>query len=309
MIESRYKIEYVLPDDGNKKSNTFRNLAYLLLIPIVLSVVAAITYNFSLKNLSEDAISLYQKIKVQALDLDTSYTDTISQAEVTTTKAISQKSDEDNSNLSNQVTFQNDLPEDVVITSEKAQDLIKQNKAYSEASDSQSAENAELAESLNDISEKLVIERSKNETLNQQLAKQEEATKKLSIQLKDALEKSKEAETVVASTLNKEIIKPKENTEITTGVEIGENKTTSSTEINAADIVSKDLVGNSPIDKSDEPIKDEPTANNTDDKAKQASKEIASSPKTTPVDAIIQAMKGIQTSPAVNLENKLQVNN
>ena len=69
MIESRYKIEYVLPDEEVTKTSPFRVLWYLLLIPLIGIVVAAITYDFSLKEISRDSLVFYEKVKVQIFNL------------------------------------------------------------------------------------------------------------------------------------------------------------------------------------------------------------------------------------------------
>ena len=69
MIESRYKIEYVLPDDEIKKSSPFKVFGYLLLIPLVAVIVTAIAYDFSVKEMSRDSMVLLEKAKVHLLNL------------------------------------------------------------------------------------------------------------------------------------------------------------------------------------------------------------------------------------------------
>ena len=69
MIESRYKIEYILPDDEIKKSSPFKVLWYLLLIPLVLLAVTAITYDFSIPKIKNDTAVLFEKAKVELLNL------------------------------------------------------------------------------------------------------------------------------------------------------------------------------------------------------------------------------------------------
>ncbi len=69
MIESRYKIEYVLPDKDAQKASPLRALWYLLLIPLVIFIVTAITYDFSFNNMSRDSSVLVEKAKVHIFNL------------------------------------------------------------------------------------------------------------------------------------------------------------------------------------------------------------------------------------------------
>ena len=90
MIESRYKIEYVLPDENTKKSSPFRVLWYLLLIPIILLAVVAITYDFSLQNIQKDSLVLLDKAKVHIFNLDdTQLKKPLKTEKIVGTKAVS----------------------------------------------------------------------------------------------------------------------------------------------------------------------------------------------------------------------------
>ena len=64
MIKSRYKIEYVLPNEDVKKSSPLKILWYLVLIPLVILLVTAITYDFSIKRISQDSLVLIEKAKI-----------------------------------------------------------------------------------------------------------------------------------------------------------------------------------------------------------------------------------------------------
>lgn len=70
MTESRYKIEYVLTNEGVKKSPLFKALWCLALIPLVLSLVIVINYEFSFKDMYSDSSVFLEKSKIYIFNLE-----------------------------------------------------------------------------------------------------------------------------------------------------------------------------------------------------------------------------------------------
>ena len=63
MIESRYKIEYVLPETEQQTSKKFYFLSSLFLIPLVLVIAGAVAYGLGYKELPNDALELLTTLK------------------------------------------------------------------------------------------------------------------------------------------------------------------------------------------------------------------------------------------------------
>ena len=204
MIESRYKIEYVLPDEDVKKTSPFRVLWYLLLIPLVLLIVTGITYDFSFKHISRDTLALVEKAKVHIFNL----------GEIQETKKKDENKIQKVSKEVAKTTVKaaTEIPLDVVETpvipsatiipsvpeiteSKTNQDKIKISELTSKQElqlktiQSQVAKNSELAKNLNQLSEKLVLEQLKTQELNSKLAEHAKDRKELEEQLNKILEK------------------------------------------------------------------------------------------------------------------------
>lgn len=177
MIESRYKIEYVLPDEDVKKSSPFRVLWYLLLIPLVLLAVTAITYDFSLKKISEDSTVLLEKAKVAIFNLEDrkQFNTPVKTSNTLVEKVLIAKPKKVSKPEQNEVLIKseaNDKPENIVdkkLISELTAKQEEQLKAIQE----QIEENKKLSKSLSSLSSKLVLEKTRNDSLNSKLSEQE----------------------------------------------------------------------------------------------------------------------------------------
>ena len=66
MIESRYKIEYVLPEKKQKKSNSYRFVAYFSLLLLVGALVSV----FTITSLSNESLALFGNIKNKMFELN-----------------------------------------------------------------------------------------------------------------------------------------------------------------------------------------------------------------------------------------------
>ncbi|MGK0271039.1 MAG: hypothetical protein ACI88H_001692 [Cocleimonas sp.] len=195
MIESRYKIEYVLPDDDEQKSSPFKVIWYLLLIPLVLVVVAAITYDFSFKDLSRDSLVLVEKAKVHLLNLGDPQKPKITEnkTNVLARTPVTQKivpdvieKTDNTKTLTNSITAKPKIDKYKFTISELSAKQELQLKNIQK----QIKENSALTSNLNKLSEQLVLEQVKNEALNSQLADQEKDRLELEEQLNKMLESS-----------------------------------------------------------------------------------------------------------------------
>lgn len=167
MIESRYKIEYVLPDEELKTPSPFRVLWYLLLIPLILLAVTAITYDFSFQKIHKDSLTLFEKAKTHVFNLETKTTivkettnpilktPTVAKQRLPLLSSTSIAKDEINTNkvISNELSAQQEL----------------QLKTIQE----QIERNSKLSTDLNELSSQLVKEKNINKLLNNQLSQQE----------------------------------------------------------------------------------------------------------------------------------------
>ena len=210
MIESRYKIEYVLPDEDMKKSSPFKVLWYLLLIPLVLLAVIAITYDFSIKNIARDSSVLVEKAKIHIFNLG------------------------DNTEIKKQPIQTNPIVEKIlipklkpvatseqkIVTKKPLIDNKKDDKIINELTAKQEeqlkkiqeqiSENKKLTQSLNSLSSELVIEKTRNDSLNSRLSEQEKDRLELEEQLNKVLAESENTEVLLKDIAKKEKEKEKE---------------------------------------------------------------------------------------------------
>jgi len=63
MIESRYKIEYVLPATEEPTSNKVKLISFILLTPVALLIAAAIAYGLGYKSLPKEALEIFTTLK------------------------------------------------------------------------------------------------------------------------------------------------------------------------------------------------------------------------------------------------------
>ena len=204
MIESRYKIEYVLPDEDMKKSSPFKVLWYLLLIPLVLLAVIAITYDFSIKNIARDSSVLVEKAKIHIFNLG------------------------DNTEIKKQPIQTNPIVEKIlipklkpvatseqkIVTKKPLIDNKKDDKVISELTAKQEeqlkkiqeqiSENKKLTQSLNSLSSELVIEKTRNDSLNSRLSEQEKDRLELEEQLNKVLAESENNDVLLKDFTEKE---------------------------------------------------------------------------------------------------------
>jgi len=176
MIESRYKIEYILPDEDVKKRSSFQVIWFLFLIPVVLILVTAITYDFSIKDISRDSSILVKKIKTEIFNLG-------SQPQLNNKSAQSKTI----ANISNSPTRSQ-----ISINQDKIQitELTKKQELQLQEIQKQMAANKKQTQNLNRLSEKLALEQTKNQRLNSQLASQEKDRLELEEQLNRITEES-----------------------------------------------------------------------------------------------------------------------
>ena len=191
MIESRYKIEYVFPDEEVKKTSPFRVLWYLLLIPLIGIIVAAITYNFSIKDISRDSLVFYEKVKVQIFNLGDL------QKPKTLDKEVNQLVNTPIKKTTSKAIEKQNIPIklEVPIASMdrykiKISELTSKQASQLESIQKQIKENSTLSLRLNKLSEQFVLEQVKNLRLNSQLAEQEKDRSELEEQLNKLLEKT-----------------------------------------------------------------------------------------------------------------------
>lgn len=204
MIESRYKIEYVLPDEDVKKTSSFRVLWYLLLIPLVLLAVTAITYDFSFKNISKDSLLLVEKTKIHIFNLEDKpqnehlnktvnvVVKTLTPANPLATIETSQKLVEKPVAFVSPTTPTPEINKDKTIITE----LTSKQKSQLKTIQTQIAENSELTANLEKLSEQFVLEQVKNQALNSKLAAQEKDRIDLEEQLNKILEDSADKEVI-----------------------------------------------------------------------------------------------------------------
>jgi len=199
MIESRYKIEYVLPDEDAKKTSSFRVLWYLLLIPLILLAVTAITYDFSLKNISKDSLLLVEKAKIHIFNLeDRQQTERFKKPVNVVVKTPAKP-------LTTIKTAKK-LIETPVINKDKIviTELTSKQKLQLKTIQTQIAENSELTANLEKLSEQFMLEQVKNQALNSRLAEQEKDRIELEEQLNKILEDSADKEIVKEAVTFKE---------------------------------------------------------------------------------------------------------
>ena len=178
MIESRYKIEYVLPDKDAQKASPLRALWYLLLIPLVIFIVTAITYDFSFNNMSRDSSVLVEKAKVHIFNLgDTQQSE--KQTSIVVKKSVLPASKSPSivvkENIKTPIVLSTPTIPKPLINQEKViiSELTSKQESQLKTIQKQIAENTELTQNLNKLSEQLVLEQVKNQQLNSQLTEQE----------------------------------------------------------------------------------------------------------------------------------------
>ena len=234
MIESRYKIEYILPDEEVKKTSSFRVLWYLFLISLILLLVTVITYDFSLKNISRDSLALVEKAKADLLNLS-------DEQEIYRSGNTGEQKSRNKPNV--EQTFNNILVSNVVSQTPPKQTVNRNEIEISKLAETQKrqtatieqkiSENSELAQSLETLSEQLLIEKNKNEELNSQLTEQTEDSLKSEKHVKRISEKSGEItnleNTIIQTNEEKTILKtnivtPKTPTEIAVSTSLSPTK-------------------------------------------------------------------------------------
>ena len=193
MIESRYKIEYVFPDEDQavKKASPFRVLWYLLLIPLIGLIVAAITYDFSIKDISRDSLVLFEKAKVQIFNLGDHQES--NNLEKKSNILVKTPIDKITPEVNKKQTVSINLETPIATMDRyktKITELTSKQQAQLESIQKQIKENSELSIKLNKLSEQFVLEQVKNEKLNSQLAEQEKDRLELEEQLNKILEKT-----------------------------------------------------------------------------------------------------------------------
>jgi len=176
MIESRYKIEYEFIEEDVKTISAMRVIWYLLLIPLVLFVVIAITYEFSFKDINRDATILIEKAKVHLLNLGEvkQLNKNIIQANIdekkTPSSSVNKLTDSTKSVATKVIAVETNDNDDK--NEEKINNLLATQKIQSQKIKEQISKNTQLSEKLNSVSAKLVIEQTKTESLNSKLSAQ-----------------------------------------------------------------------------------------------------------------------------------------
>jgi len=220
MIESRYKIEYEFIEEDVKTISAMRVIWYLLLIPLVLFVVIAITYEFSFKEINRDATILIEKAKVHLLNLGEvkQLNKNIIQANIdekkTPSSSLNKLTDSTKSVATKVIAVETNDNDDK--NEEKINNLLATQKIQSQKIKEQISKNTQLSEKLNSVSAKLVIEQTKTESLNSKLSEQEKDKVELEEQLNKALTQSQSTNKIIKMvklnelkpTLSDALIKP-----------------------------------------------------------------------------------------------------
>lgn len=201
MIESRYKIEYELPYKDEKKSSPFKVLWYLLLIPLVLVAVTAITYDFSIKNITRDSTALLEKAKIHIFNLgeQQKFTRVENPSNKIIEKILTPKLKKSIAVENKPVIAKQDVitklnnKADKKIISELAAKQELQLKQIQE----QISKNTMLMQNLNSLSSELVLEKTRNDSLNSKLTEQEKDRLDLEEQLNHMLAESSTNEIVL----------------------------------------------------------------------------------------------------------------
>ena len=272
MIKSRYKIEYVLPNEDVKKSSPLKILWYLVLIPLVILLVTAITYDFSIKRISQDSLVLIEKAKIHVFNLGNS------QKPINSALPVVDKTAE-SAVLSNRVLTNNKVAIDnnkTLIT-----ELNAKQELQLKSIKTQIEKNTKLSKNLNEISEKLILEEVKTRQLNSRLAEQE----------KDKLE--------LETQLNK----------LLTVSSLADNKKLKNT--NAPKKKSKQLVIETPFPKLEESIKN-PSVSEALKDIQSSMQKVAKEPEIkktekSETDKIIEAMANTSLNKNQDIEIKIEV--
>ena len=273
MIESRYKIEYVLPDEDVKKTSPFRVLWYLLLIPLVLLAVVAITYDFSWNNISRDSLVLVEKAKVHIFNLGEAQDpkklekkiNTVVETSITpkpsTPQIVIKKVFEKPIASRTPATPKPLINEDKIIITE----LTAKQELQLKTIQAQIAKNTELTQDLEKLSEQLILEQIKNQELNSQIAEEEKDRTELEEQLNQILEDSVDKEV----SAKKSTIQDNKEDPVAVEAKITESKET--VQNNPAGVVQ-----NITQEVLQEPVKKEKTEQSETDKIIEAMTSIAS---------------------------------
>jgi hypothetical protein len=122
MIESRYRIEYVIPETEKQISKKLQIISYLFLIPLALTFAGAIAYELGYKKIPSDTLALFTKLKttlfleqpnsdvIISIENQSDFT-IINSEEIQTITKIAIPS------ISNAIAEKTDLPEDVILES------------------------------------------------------------------------------------------------------------------------------------------------------------------------------------------------
>ncbi len=296
MIESRYKIEYAIPEAIQNKSNKYRFVKYVFLTLLVLLLVGAYFFGLNFNKFPNNTADMIQQIKNSFLVESSEQIISKSESGLSATNTTAQP--EASPNISKAITELLNLPEDVVIepkiditensgitntsytdnpinetiksqSLEKIKVLSEKNKQHLKTSKKQLASNALLTKSLNDLSKQLMDEVNKNKVLNDQLTKQNADKDMLTELLNDALSNASSEDKQYISSLNE-----MENQESPANTESSEKEKIieSSAKAEIAKVVLKK--------------EDSIDYNNSINLS-----------TTSQIDAIVAAMKGINTNP------------
>jgi len=195
MIESRYKIEYVLPDEKTEKTSPFRVLWYLFLIPLILLAVTAITYDFSLQKIKQDSTLLINKTKVHVLNLGDEHLleKTKEQSQIVkktnTEKAPLIKKSQESKTLSVKAKIEHETNKKIIT------ELTAKQKLQLQTIQNQTTKNTELNKDITSLSKQLTLEKTINEALNSKLSAEEKDRLELEAQLNQLLTEAEKNKT------------------------------------------------------------------------------------------------------------------
>ena len=129
MIESRYKIEYVLPVTKEPTSNKAKLISFILLAPVALLIAGAIAYGLGYKTLPKDALEIFNTLKqdassettqAEAKNDITEKDNVIAAAPEVTAISETGTTDAPDMNIPAPAEDEADLPEDVVLLDAQA---------------------------------------------------------------------------------------------------------------------------------------------------------------------------------------------
>jgi len=164
MIESRYKIEYIFPDEKNKKASSLKTFLLVPLLSLSVLGLLAVSKSYSLDDLSKDSLAFIENTKDNIFQFGSN--------------SFSDKKTPD--------TLQNSQPIDNK-SLELISELEQKEKNQLKNIQDEITKNTKLSEDLNKISEQLILEKKKNEKLNILLSQQKFDKEQLEERLTDSL--------------------------------------------------------------------------------------------------------------------------